>query len=76
MKATDFEFRFRGLIIGVIFWAGFALYGIDRKNVAERAMELMGNGAANSAAARHLLDRGGTGGGGCTAAHLGFGAAQ
>lgn len=35
LRATEFEFRHRFWIIGVFFWAGFALYGVDRVNVVQ-----------------------------------------
>src|ERR1051326_3802331 len=55
MRATDFEFRFRGLIIGAIFWFSFFLYTIDHKNVTQRFVEAMGRGAVSSAALAHTV---------------------
>jgi hypothetical protein len=31
--ATDFEFKYRFWIFGAIFWAGFASYSLDHKNI-------------------------------------------
>src|SRR5437868_1616022 len=33
MKATEIEFRYRGIWIGVIFWAAFSLYFVDHRNL-------------------------------------------
>src|SRR3954453_7423410 len=32
MRATGFEFRYRFMVIGLIFWVGFAAYTFDRVN--------------------------------------------
>jgi protein-S-isoprenylcysteine O-methyltransferase Ste14 len=33
MRATEFEFRYRFWVIGLIFWAAFSCYSFDRVNV-------------------------------------------
>ena len=35
LTATEFEFRHRFWIIGLVFWAAFSLYGADHVNVVE-----------------------------------------
>lgn len=35
MKATEFEFKYRALLIGLIFWAGYAAYAVDHASVIE-----------------------------------------
>ena len=35
MKATQFEFKYRGLLIGLIAWAGYAVYAVDTVSVIE-----------------------------------------
>lgn len=35
MKATEFEFKYRGLLIGLIFWAGYAAYAVDHLSLIE-----------------------------------------
>lgn len=55
MKATDVEFRFRGLLIGAIFWISFLLYAIDHKNVTERAVEAAVNDPVNSTMLLHTV---------------------
>lgn len=57
MRATDFEFRNRFWLIGLIFWAGFACYFFDPTNAAVRLLKLF-NGAAvdeDTARGRHQL---------------------
>lgn len=46
MKATNFEFRQRVWLIMILFWAGFALYAVDRVNIIQWAVTLAfpGNG--------------------------------
>lgn len=35
MKATDFEFRYRALLIGLVYWIGYSAYSIDHKGVVQ-----------------------------------------
>lgn len=37
--ATNFEFKYRFWIFGVIFWASFASYSLDRKNIVQWLLE-------------------------------------
>lgn len=41
MKATRLEFRLRALVIGLVFWAGFACYGLDPWNATSWAASLL-----------------------------------
>jgi protein-S-isoprenylcysteine O-methyltransferase Ste14 len=54
MQATDFEFRRRFFVIGMVFWLGFSLYSFDHVN----AGVAFANGIApHIALARHLIIR-------------------
>jgi protein-S-isoprenylcysteine O-methyltransferase Ste14 len=35
MRATEFEFRYRFFIIGLVFWLGLSLHSLDRSNAAD-----------------------------------------
>ena len=55
MRATDFEFRYRALLIGVSYWLGFSAYAIDHKNSVQ-AMVIWAVGS--SSPHRFLATRG------------------
>lgn len=47
MRATEFEFRYRFWIIGLIFWGAFSLYPLDRVNAAVAIAQWITGGPAD-----------------------------
>jgi protein-S-isoprenylcysteine O-methyltransferase Ste14 len=41
MKASQFEFRYRALLIGLIYWIGFSAYAIDHVSVVDALVRWM-----------------------------------
>jgi|tagenome__1003787_1003787.scaffolds.fasta_scaffold20739599_2 protein-S-isoprenylcysteine O-methyltransferase Ste14 len=54
MQATNFEFRFRFLVISIVFWLGFSLYSLDRVNAGDALASWI---AAHSALAKDHIAR-------------------
>ncbi len=56
MRATQFEFKYRFWIFGLIFFLGFFLYSVDRVNVGEALLHLFAPAIdPNSAAGNNLM---------------------
>jgi len=57
MRATDFEFRYRFFVFGLIFWAGFTCYVFDQRNTGEALLRLISGPGLDldSAQGRHGL---------------------
>ena len=56
MRATEFEFRFRSLIIVAIYSLALSTYGFDHENVVQYAIDLtVGRGAPNAVFLTHVI---------------------
>ena len=58
VKATDWEFRWRGLVIGLIFWAGFSFYWVDHVNLVEATLAWLARQTGLTAAGQGMVARG------------------
>lgn len=55
MRATEFEFRYRFYVIGVIFWLAFSLYAVHPVNAAEALCRWLHHGACTNAQVRPIF---------------------
>lgn len=56
MRATEFEFRYRSLIIVAIYFLALSTYGFDHENVVQYAVDrTVGRGAPSAEFLRHLI---------------------
>jgi protein-S-isoprenylcysteine O-methyltransferase Ste14 len=56
MRATEFEFRYRSLIIVAIYFLALSTYGFDHENVVQYAIDrTVGEGATSAVFIRHVI---------------------